>query len=340
MMARRVSIRSTRWKAVLLAMALGSSVTLMTNPADAGRRPTSLRLPNVDAANPTASRPEGVAIGGGRVYVSSVGSGTIFRAALNDSDAQVFLQGGTDGRTAATGIKVSRGRLFISGASTGKVFVYGTGDGKLLFSATAPGAGQSFVNDVAIARNGDAYFTDSFRPSLYKVRRNNGQYSIEDFLSFAGTPFAYGSGFNANGIVIDEESRYALIVQSNTGKLFRVDLATKAVTEVPVANGPLNGGDGLLIVDDQLLVVGNGVVKTVDLNDEWTSATVVQTTTDPSFDSPTTAAERNGRLWVVNAQFGRGANPVLPFTASIIPTPGHSDDDSGGGDDRSDDSTT
>ncbi len=331
MMTRRVSTHPTRFKTMVATIALGSTLLVMNDPVTAGQRFGALRLPNVDAANPTASRPEGVAIGGGRVYVSSVGNGTIFRARLNDTEAQVFLPGGVDGRTAATGIKVSRGRLFVSGAATGKVFVYGAENASLQFSGTVPGTGQSLVNDVAVARNGDAYFTDSFRPSLYKLTRRNGQFKLEEFVSFVGTPFAYGSGFNANGIVIDDDARYALVVQSNTGKLFRIDLNTKAVVEVPVTNGPLTGGDGLLIVDDQLLVVGNGVVKNVDLGDEWASAAVVQTTTDPSFDSPTTAAEKNGRLWVVNAQFGRGANPVLPFTASIIPTPGTRDD----GDDES-----
>jgi sugar lactone lactonase YvrE len=284
-------------------------------------KPSVLRLPNVDPANVTASRPEGVAIGGGQVYVSSVGSGAIFRAGLKDSDATVFLPAGSDARTAATGMQVNKGRLFISGASTGKLFVYGT-DGALQFSATAPGAGGSFINDVAVAKDGTAYFTDSVRPSLYLLRRTSGSWQLEEFVSFAGTPFAYVQGFNANGIVIDEDSKYALVVQSNTGKLFRVGLSDRSVVEVPVAGGGLPGGDGLVLADDnKLLVIGSGVVKTVRLNEDWLSGTVVNTTTNPSFVSPTTGALKEHRLWVVNAQFNRGANPVLPFTVSIIDEP-------------------
>jgi sugar lactone lactonase YvrE len=285
-------------------------------------KPSVLRLPNVSATNPTASRPEGVAIGGGQVFVSSVGSGAIFRAGLNDSDATVFLAPGTDGRTAATGLKVDKGRLYISGASTGKVFVYGASDGALQFSATTPGTGASFVNDVAVANDGTAYFTDSFRPSLYRLQRVSGAWQLDEFVSFAGTPFAYATGFNANGIVIDEDSKYALVVQSNTGKLFRVGLRDRAVVEVPIANGGLPGGDGLVLADDnKLLVIGSGVVKTVALNKDWLSGSVVNTTTNPSFVSPTTGALKEHRLWVVNAQFNRGPNPVLPFTVSIIDEP-------------------
>jgi hypothetical protein len=57
------------------------------------------------------------------------------------------------------------------------------------------------------------------------------------------------------------------------------------------------------------------------LNEDWLSGTVVNTTTNPSFVSPTTGALKEHRLWVVNAQFNRWANPVLPFTVSIIDEP-------------------
>ena len=55
---------------------------------------------------------------------------------------------------------------------------------------------------------------------------------IEESVRFTGTPFAYQAGFNANGIAAAKDGRYLIIVQSGTGKLFRVDVRTKEVSEV------------------------------------------------------------------------------------------------------------
>jgi len=54
---------------------------------------------------------------------------------------------------------------------------------------------------------------------------------IEEFVRFTGTPFAYQPGFNANGIAASEGGKYVIVVQSGTGKLFRVDLRTKEVSD-------------------------------------------------------------------------------------------------------------
>jgi sugar lactone lactonase YvrE len=309
-------------RSVFAALAATALILGGATASEAGPRLTSLSLPNVDPTNTQASRPEGVAIYRNQVYVSSVGSGTIFRAGVKDTQATVFLPGGADGRTSATGIKADNGRLFVSGAATGKVFVYNIASGALEFSGVAPGTGASFINDVAIANDGSAYFTDSRRASLYRLQKSGTTWRLEEAVSFVGTPFVYTDGFNANGIVISDSGDYALVVQSNTGKLFRVGLKNKSVIEVPVAFGGLPGGDGLLLLEDnELLAIGSGVLKSVILSDDWTTASVVKTTADPSFVSPTTGAVKGERLWVVNAQFNRGPNPILPFNVSIVEVP-------------------
>lgn len=102
---------------------------------------------------------------------------------------------GGDGRLAVTGIKAHKGLLYVSGAATGLVFIYDLKTKALVFkgpTGLVP-PGSSFVNDVDLAADGSAYFTDSRSPYLYRVARG------------------------ANGVWF-----LALIVQSNTGKLFRV----------------------------------------------------------------------------------------------------------------------
>jgi Cu-Zn family superoxide dismutase len=273
--------------------------------------------------------PEGIAYqkSTGQFYVSSTTDGTIFRAHLRDEAASVFLPGGQDGRTTAVGLKVDdEGRLFIATGALGKVYIYDTATGALLAQLSnglAPSA--TFVNDIAITKDGVAYATDSVSPYLYRIAQNEaGEFTLERFIDFTGTPLQYQSGFNLNGIAASQNGKYLIVVQSNTGRLFRIEIATKQVTPIDLGGVTLNAGDGILLRGRSLYVVRNAVnlIVKVRLSGDLTSGSVVSETTDPSFITPTTIAEARGRLLVVNSQFNnRGGTPVLPFTVSSIKTP-------------------
>lgn len=224
-----------------------------------GPRPAQYELPGDNVF------PEGVAYQRGTAffYVSSTTDGTIFRGDLREPRASVFLPGGADGRTTAVGLKVDhRGRLFVAGGNTGQVFVYDTTTKALLFKASnGLPSSQTFINDVAInSRDGAAYFTDSISPLLYKVAQNaQGQWTFETFLDFTGTPFVYQQGFNANGIAATPNGKYLIVVQSNTGKLFRIDLATKQVAPIDLGGQTVTNGDGILLQGNTLYVVRNAL---------------------------------------------------------------------------------
>ncbi|MFO7168993.1 MAG: hypothetical protein DIU80_013310 [Chloroflexota bacterium] len=274
--------------------------------------------------------PEGVAFrpSTGHFFVSSTGDGTIFRGTIGREVAEPYLAGGADGRTAATGMKVddARGRLFVSGAATGQMFVYDLENGSLIASfATA--RRPTFINDVAILPNGDAFFTDSQSPVLYRVYTGgDGQLAFEEWLDFTGTPLQYQQGFNLNGIDATPDGRYLIAVQSNTGKLFRIDTGSKAVTEIDLGGEALTNGDGLLLDGNTAYVVRNqqGLIVKIQLAEDFASGSVVSSTTDPLLAYPTTAAKAGDRLLVVNSQFdkrGEGLQPELPFTVASIPLP-------------------
>jgi sugar lactone lactonase YvrE len=273
--------------------------------------------------------PEGVAYqpATGNYFVSSTTDGTIFRGNLGDSAAAVFLAPGGDGRTTATGLKVDdRGRLFVSGGASGQMFVYDAAAGTLL-GKLSNGKQQTFVNDVAVTRAGDAYFTDSLNPVLYKVAADaNGQYALESWLDFTGTALTYQQGFNVNGIAASDDGKYLVVVQSNTGKLYRIEVATKAVAEINLGGATLTNGDGILLNGRTLYVARNqqGLIVKLQLAEDLTSGSVIASITDPLLAYPTTLAWANGRLLVVNSQFnkrGPGLQPDLPFTIASIPAP-------------------
>jgi Cu-Zn family superoxide dismutase len=274
--------------------------------------------------------PEGIATQAstGDFFVGSTTDGTVLRGNAGSPRVEVFLPGGGDGRTDVRGLKVDgRGRLYLAGGATGQVFVYDIATRRLL-ARFATGLTPSFVNDATIAPNGDAYFTDSQSPAIYRVAADlTGPSAFEHWIDLTGSPIAYTQGFNLNGIVASADGRSLVTVQSNTGKLFRIEIATKRVTEIALGGATLLGGDGMLLDRQTLQVMRNAAeaLVTLRLAPDFASATVVATTTDPEFDFPTTFARAGDRLLVLNSQLDkRTANqpPALPFVVVAIPVPG------------------
>jgi Cu-Zn family superoxide dismutase len=272
--------------------------------------------------------PEGVAYDAvtGNFYVSSTGDGSIMRGNINGTAAEVWLPGGHDGHTFATGLKVdSQGRLYVSGGSTGLMSIYDTRT-KALLAQFKTGATPTFVNDVALTPDGSAYFTDSNQPVIYRVAPAGGQFTYEQWLPLTGTVASYVQGFNLNGITASEDGRYLVVVQSNTGKLHRITVATKEVRTIDVGNETFTSGDGIGLSGDYLHVLRNslGLLVTVQLNADLSAGQVVSAWTSPAFMYPTTFAQAGSRLLVVNSQFnnrGPGLSPVLPFTIANVPAP-------------------
>jgi Cu-Zn family superoxide dismutase len=271
--------------------------------------------------------PEGVATlpGPDYFYVSSTDDGTIFRGQLHDPETDVFLPGGQDGRTAATGLAVDAERhvLFVSGAATGMVWAYDLRTRELVGSG-ANDYEQTFINDVTVTPDGSAYFTDSMQPVIYRLSgAGSGSAIFEEWLDLTGTAIEYQEGFNLNGIVATQDGAYLLVVQTNTGKLFRVSTGEEAdAVEIDLGGATMQAGDGLVLRGETLSVVQNqlGQITTVKLAGDYSSGEVWSVYSNPAFMTPTTAAVLGDRLLVVNAQFSaRGGTPVLPFSVSSVP---------------------
>jgi len=267
-----------------------------------GNFPERIALPN-------GFRPEGIAIGQrATFYVGSIPTGAIYRGSLKTGQGSVFIPGAA-GR-AATGVELDQGRLFVAGGPTGKGFVYSARTGELLathtfFTPTAPG--QTFVNDVVVARGG-AYFTDSVRPFLYRVDR--GEVTA---IPLTGD-IAYGPGNNANGIDTTPNGKTLIIVQTNVGKLFTVDRETGLTREIKL-NEPVVNGDGIHLDGRILYVVQNrdNKIAVVRLAPDLRSGTVTGHITDSDFDVPTTIDEFGKQLYAVNARFTTPPTPDTPY---------------------------
>jgi sugar lactone lactonase YvrE len=266
----------------------------------AGSRPHVVPLPQ-------GWQPEGIATrhDGNTFYSGSIADGAIFRGNLQTGEGKVFIPGQA-GRVAA-GLKVRRGMLFVAGGPTGQAYVYNVRTGAEI-AALQLTTGASFINDVATSRHA-AWFTDSFQQQLYKVPiKDHHRVGTPQTLPLTGDITFTPGQFNANGI--DWTGKRLIIVQSNTGELFRVNPHSGNATVIDLGGESVVAGDGILLDEHhRLWVVQNSQQLTlIHLSCEYTCGTVLSRTTDETFDVPTTVAESDGYLAIINARFGV-ANP-------------------------------
>ena len=262
---------------------------------------------------PDGFQPEGIVTGRGHeFFVGSVAGRGIYRGNLRTGKGDVFIPP-TANRVAA-GLSYDRrgSNLFVAGGETGKAFVYDakTGETAAVYDLTDSG---TFVNDVVVTSTA-AYFTDSFRPSLYRVPlgpagRLPDQSAVEEIQLSGDFEFLQGE-FNANGIDAPPNGEYLVVVNSTSGQLYRVDPKSGLASLIDLGGDTLTNGDGILLDGKTLYVVRNqnNVITVVRLGLEATLGGVTGEVTDPQFDVPTTIAEFGSSLYAVNARFGT-SNP-------------------------------
>jgi sugar lactone lactonase YvrE len=270
--------------------------------------------------------PEGIAYqpSNGNFYVGSTTDGTILRGNISQPDAQVFLPPGS-GPTSPRGMKVdNQGRLFVAGGPQGAAFIFDTRDGKLL-NQFSTGVSPTLVNDVSLAPDGAAYFTDSSSPYIYRIINNAQNQPVFERWLEVSPVISYVPGFNLGGIVVTGDGRYLLVVQGNVGKIYRVEIANGEVAEVNLGGANVRNADGMWLEGRTLHLIRNAerLLVGLQLSVDYTQATQFYSDTNPSFAFPTTFAKAGNRFLVVNAQFDKRAtaNPELPFTVSSVPVP-------------------
>jgi hypothetical protein len=255
---------------------------------------------------PPGFRPEGIELKGQTFYVGSVATGAIYRGNLRTGLGAELIPGGA-GRP-ATGIELAGHRLFVAGAGSGKAYVYDTRT-RLLLKEYNFGASPTFINDVVVTTKA-AYFTDSQKAVLYRVPLGPGRTLGSAQTIPLGGDFTLASGFNLNGIDATANGKTLVAVQSNTGKLFRIDPNTGFAHQISLGAESVPNGDGILLTGRTLYVVQNqnNRVAVIRLSANLASGQVVTRLTDPDFDVPTTLDDHGRRLYAVNARFGT-ANP-------------------------------
>ena len=267
---------------------------------------------------PDGFRPEGVVVGRGHdFYAGSLADGRIYKGDLRTGEGGVLVEGETGNVAVGLAYDSRSNYLFVAGGPTGKASVYDADTGQEIAVYDLPVATNTFVNDVVVTRSA-AYFTDSFAAQFYvlplSARGTLPDASQVEAVALGGD-FEQEDGFNANGIDATPNGKELVIVNSTTGKLFRVDPDTGNATLIDLGGDTVTSGDGILLDGKTLYVVQNFLnqIAVVQLDSKLTSGEVVEIITDSDFDVPTTIAEFGSDLYAVNARFTTPPQPTTEY---------------------------
>lgn len=284
--------------AAVLSVALAVPTAANAAPASF---PTRVELP-------TGWQPEGIASGGGnQLFVGSIPTGDILQLDARTGRTVRIID--APAGSAAVGIEVSNGQVWVAGGGTGKGFVYDTRTGERLAALTFVSGGGAFINDVTLTPK-KAYFTDSNDDVLYVVDRRTFEVSqLQVDIPLDPT------GLDLNGIEDARGGKVLLSVQTATGKLWRIDARTGHAVEVDLGGYRLTNGDGLLLQGKRLYVVQNrsNTIAVIKLGSRLTTGRVIDTVTSSGFDVPTTIARIGNRLYLPNARFGVASPATQDF---------------------------
>ena len=316
-------------KKLVAAAAAGLMVVAVVgpSPASAAWQPTTYTV-----SQEPGVLPESISVSrDGTMYVTSFGTGAVYRGNTRNPTMKPFLPAGADGRTRAAGVEVDKtSRVFIAGWDTRTVWIYNP-SGSLVAMRVAPNAAAA-LNDLVVTDDA-LYVTDSATGIVWRASINGSQIGeLTEWVSpsqFPATP-----GF-LNGIVVTHDGSVALVGDGGTGSgepgdahLYRLDLRKRVVTEVAVTGGFLATPDGLLLEGRRLYAAVNfpdsdgSPTYSVDLavlNADMTSMRMVSRSgLAPASRAPTAVARDARRLLWVNSQFG-GNPPTPPFTVTEVP---------------------
>lgn len=230
-------------------------------------------------------------------YVSSITRRKVLRVDRGGR-ATDFVAEGQDGMLGALGMKVDPERrlLWVAAADEkdgrAALFAYGLEDGKLV-RKIAQGTKEepSFLNDLALLRDGTVLATDTTRLSVLRLAPG------ADAFEVLASDFRY-----PNGIAVSPDERFAWVADFRGITL--VYLADKSKQKIETAE-LLNGIDGLTYHRNTLIGIQNAIgrprVVRLHLAD---SRVEILESRNPHFELPTTGTIARGEYFFI-------ANPGL-----------------------------
>jgi len=299
------------------------ALAMPVQSVSAGDKPFPTRVPTL-----AGSAPEGFAIGKGPIAYNSSPDGSLYKVDLRSGQGEVLIDIQDPMDCLKLGMRVDNRTdyLFVAGCIYGNALVIDTNNGATIMEYQLNNSAQfGLPNDLTIT-NDAVYFTDSFRPVLYRLPlSSNGAIPLDPGAAteiplppeFLNTdPFCCAG----NGIVSTPDGKTLIIGHSNLARLYRLDTASGDVEQIAV-DGPLSGFlDGIAMHGNTLYIMtpydfpGPPVfidkIQVVELDKDYLSGTLVDEITDPeNLDGVASGAIFGNSLYVNNARY---ATPFPP----------------------------
>ncbi len=270
--------------------------------------------------------PEGIAYDTNRqsFLVSSASTGAI--GAVNQSgtystliSAATFVGNGSFGLA----IDDVNNRLHVASANLqdptyGHLLTFDLTDATLLYDndlAALGNGGLSFINDVTVDSEGNAYATNSDQGIIYKVDMAGAASVYLQDENLAPSDPITETGLN--GIAYHPDG-FLVVAHFATSTLYKVTMgSTPNATVINLPSSRLIEPDGIEIDGDKLYVVNDagtaGFVSQFTMNADWTSGTATGDTYATGAIFPTTLVKNADGLFVNNSYFNfpsYGDNPT------------------------------
>lgn len=203
------------------------------------------------------------------------------------------------------------------------VAAYDESTGKLrrYFDLTKFRPGAHFANDIAVDDEGNAYVTDSFTPTIYRIG-TDGNVSV----LVENAQMGAGKGYNLNGIAWNKDG-FLLVGNTTTGRLFRVSTRQPGRFDEVRMSEALVGADGFHLVDGQHLVIAqqhltSGAIdqdRAVELvsTDGWSTAQMSRQAKAIT-SSPTSATQVSNDVYVLGSRIDTLGNPEARKVSTYV----------------------
>lgn len=279
-------------------------------------------------SNEADFQPEGIGVtNAGVIYVSSIGTGDIYRGHVKSTEFELFSDGAAVDRERSLGVHSDdKGRVFVAGVSHLDVYA---ADGTLLAHrpAAAGPIGDPELNDLAITHDA-VYVTDSTNAVIWRASLEGGEIGqLERWFDardvYPGFPPQF---FFLNGIAASPAGDVLLVSSQGLESLIRVDVRTGDSQLVDLGDHTY-GPDGIELRGNTVFGVLNYAapndeqgVYVAQLNDDYTTGTVTCSVVEEDFDTPSTLGLSRNRILVVNSQIDNGLG-TPPYTISSVRNP-------------------
>jgi hypothetical protein len=262
----------------------------------------------------------------GTIIIGSMDHGTVYRAASGAAKAVPWIAAGPNGLGRVLGVLANEAEntLWVctndldpkGNAAELKAFDLKTAAPK----GGYPFEGGGFCNDIAVARNGTVYATDTRRGRILALKPGAAALTVwaED-TRWAGID---GIAILADGAVLFNNVRQ--------NQLVRVDMkpdGTAGGTILLELSQPLDGPDGMRTLPDGRIILAENRSGKIDIVKVEGDKAEIETIKDGFKDTPTAVTVVGDTAWVLEAKFAYRNDAALkdkdpgPFGPTALPIP-------------------